>query len=156
MIIDEVAPMLTCIQSNDGFLYELLMRAHPDQPAVTKIRIGPYLFKPEHQPKVGPLGVMTQGPEPKFWIMHRMTDFSNPRGWQRLHWEIADNEPGSPAYLVARGLLKPGTSGLFRFLSTIPPGGVRAGMEIYRGDDHKDYGVSGPNYEPYMQGHDEH
>jgi len=45
---------------------------------------------------------------------------------------------------------------LFRFVSFFPPGGMRTGLEVYRGDGRKDYGVSGPNYEKFLQGEHEH
>ncbi len=106
MIIPEVAPQLTCVASNDGFLFELLLRAEEGKPAITKIRIGPYLFRPEYQPKPLLLGLTSGGPESGFW-MHK----SVPRGWSRLHWEVALNEPDSPTYLVSTGTLLPGTQG---------------------------------------------
>jgi hypothetical protein len=151
MIIPEVAPMLTCTASGDGFVYELTLRAREGQAAITKIRIGPYQFAPEYQPHPLPFGLSRGGPEPGFW-MHRRT----PPGWSRFRWEVAVNEPGSPTYLVANGLLKPGMAGLFQFVSFYPPGGVRAGLEVWRGQEHDDCGVSGPNYEPYFAGGHEH
>ena len=63
MIIPEVAPQLTCVASNDGFLYELLLRAEEGKPAITNIRIGPYLFRPDYQPKPLFLGLTAGGPE---------------------------------------------------------------------------------------------
>ena len=151
MIIPEVAPMLTCVANNDGFMYELLMRADEGKPAITRLRLGPYLFRPEYQPKPLFLGLTSAGPEAAFW-MHK----SVPRGWSRLRWEVALNEPDEPTYLVSTGALAPGTQGLFRFVSFFPPGGLRTGLEVYRGDARKDYGVSGPNYENFLRGEHEH
>ncbi len=151
MIIPEVAPQLTCVASNDGFLFELLLRAEEGKPAITKIRIGPYFFRPEYQPKPLFLGLTSGGPESGFW-MHK----SVPRGWSRLHWEVALNEHDSPTYLVSTGTLLPGTQAMFRFVSLFPPGGLRAGLELYRGDEHWDCGVTGPNYEKFLSGEHEH
>ncbi len=156
MIIPEVAPMLTCTATNDGFLYELLLRAEEGKPALTQIRLGPYYFLPEHQPKPLPLGLSalgltSGGPESGFW-MHK----SVPRGWSRLRWQVAVNEAQTPTYLVSSGTLLPGTSGLFRFVSFFPPGGLRTGLELYRGSSRYDCGVSGPNYERFLRGEHEH
>jgi len=148
MIIEEVAPMLTCVASNDGFQFELLLRAQEGLPAITKIRIGPYHFREEFQPKPAPFGLSKGGPESAFW-MHK----SAPRGWSRIRWEVAENEPGQPAYLVSNGVLSPGTQGIFKFTSFYAPGGLRIGLEVYRNAEHRDYGVSGPNYETFMKGH---
>ena len=145
MIIPEVAPMLTCTASNDGFLYEMVIRADEGLPAITKIRIGPYDFRPDYKPHPLPLGLTKGGPESGFWLHKRV-----PRGWSRLRWEIAVNEPGEPTYLVSNGTLRPGTQGLFQFVSLFPPGGMRAGLEVSRGDTHRDCGVSGPNYEKFL------
>ncbi len=147
MIIPEVAPMLTCTASNDGFLYELLLRAPEGQAAITKIRLGPYHFRPDYQPKALFLGLTRGGPEAAFWMHKRV-----PRGWSRLRWHIAVNEPGSPTYLISEGTLRPGTSGMFQFVSLFAPGGLRAGLELYRGETHTDVGVTGPNYERFLQG----
>ncbi len=154
MIIPEVAPMLTCTATNDGFLYELQLRGDEGKPAITKIALGPYFFLPEYQPKpVGPVGfgLTRGGPESGFW-MHK----SAPRGWSRLHWRVAHDEAETPTYLVSSGVLAPGTSGLFRFVSFFPPGGLRAGLALYRGDARYDCGVSGPNYERFLRGEHEH
>ena len=151
MIIPEAAPMLTCAANNDGFLYELLLRADEGKPALSKIRLGPYLFRPEYQPKPLALGLTRGGPESAFW-MHK----SVPRGWSRLHWEVAFDEAGTPTYLVSVGTLLPGASGLFRFVSFFPPGGMRTGLELYRGDSRYDCGISGPNYERFLRGEHEH
>ena len=156
MIIPEAAPMLTCTANNDGFLYELLLRADEGRPAITQIRLGPYYFTLEHQPK--PLfpnlnfgGLSRGGPEPAFW-MHK----SVPSGWSRLRWQVALDEAETPTYLVSSGTLLPGKSGLFRFVSFFPPGGLRTGLEVYRGDARYDCGVSGPNYERFLRGEHEH
>jgi hypothetical protein len=151
MIIPEVAPMLTCVATNDGFMYELLLRAEEGKPAITQIRLGPYDFRPEYQPKPLFLGLTHGGPENAFW-MHK----SVPRGWSRLHWQVALNEPDAPTYLVSSGTLLPGTQGLFRLVSFFPPGGLRTGLELYRGSSRYDCGVSGPNYERFLRGEHEH
>ena len=147
MIIPEVAPMLTCTSSPDGFLYELVLRVGEGQAAVTKIRIGPYAFRHDYQPKPLFLGLTKGGPESAFWMHKRV-----PRGWSRFRWHVAVDEPGSPTYLVSEGILKPGTQGLFQFVSLFAPGGMRAGLEVHRGAEHKDCGVTGPNYERFLQG----
>ncbi len=151
MIIPEVAPMLTCTAGNDGFLYELLLRAEEGRPSISKIRLGPYLFRPEYQPHALFLGLTRGGPESGFW-MHKST----PRGWSRLRWEVALDEPDAPTYLVSEGTLPPGETGLLRYVSFFPPGGLRTGLEVYRGSGHTDYGVSGPNYEKFLRGEHEH
>jgi hypothetical protein len=154
MIIPEVAPMLTCTANNDGFLYELLLRAEEGKSAITQIRLGPYFFLPEYQPKplgLASLGLTRGGPESGFW-MHK----SVPRGWSRLHWQVALNEAQTPTYLVSSGTLLPGTSGMFRLVSFFPPGGLRTGLELYRGQSRYDCGVSGPNYERFLRGEHEH
>lgn len=145
MIIPEVAPMLTCIQTNDGFQYELLLRATEGTSPITKIRIGPYALLEKYRPKSSVFGLTRGGPENAF-LMHK----SGPRGWSRLRWEVAENEPGSPTYLVSTGLLKPGTQGMFRFISMQHPGGLRTNLEVWRGESRRDCGVSGPNYEQFM------
>ena len=151
MIIPEVAPMLTCTAVNDGFLYELLLRAPEGKPAITQIRIGPFFFKPDYQPRPMALGLTRGGPESAFW-MHKRA----PRGWSRLRWQVALDEPESPVYLVSQGNLAPGEQGIFQFVSMFPPGGLRTGLELYRGRDHWDCGISGPNYEQFLQGDHEH
>jgi len=146
MIIPEVSPMLTCVASNDGFLYELVITAAEDRPAITKIRIGPYLFRSDYKPRPGILGLSQGGPESAFWMHKR-----SPRGWGRLHWEVDENEPDSPVYLACEGNLAPGAEGLFRFLSLFPPGGLRTGLQMFRGSQHWDVGVAGPNYERFLR-----
>ena len=106
MIIPEVAPMLTCTAGSDGFLYELVLRAEEGKPAITKIRIGPYFFRHDYTPQPLPFGLTRGGPESGFW-MHKRA----PRGWSRLHWEVAENEPDTPTYLVSTGTLAPGDAG---------------------------------------------
>jgi hypothetical protein len=151
MVIAEGAPLLTCTKINDGYMYELVLRAEEGQAPITKIRLGPYPFKSEYQPRPGSgiFGITTGGPESGFW-MHKRT----PRGWTRFHWEVAEDEPGHPAYLVTQGVLAPGSRGSFQFVSFYPPGGLRAGLEIYRGSEHTDLGVAGPNYEHFLDGND--
>ncbi len=144
MIIPEVAPMLTCTASPDGFLYELVLRAAEGQPAITRVRLGPYFFRPEHQPHPFVLGLTSGGPESAFW-MHKRA----PRGWSRLRWEVAHDEPDTPTYLAWHGTLAPGTQGLFQFVSLFAPGGLRTGLELRRGDARYDCGVTGPNYEKF-------
>ena len=147
MIIPEVAPMLTCTRSGDGFQYELLLRAEEGLPAITKLRIGPYLFKPEYRPRKGLFGTISGGPENGFW-MHKST----PRGWSRFNWEVVDTEPDSPCYLTSVGVLHPGEQAIFKFTSMLAPGGLRAGLEVYRHGEHRDYGITGPNYEHFLLG----
>ena len=151
MIIPEVAPMLTCTAVPDGFMYELTLRAPEGRPAITQVRVGPYFFRPDHTPRILPLGLTMGGPDNGFW-MHRRT----PTGFGRWHWEVAVNEEDAPTYLVTRGTLSPGTRGLFQFVSLIAPGGMRAGLEVWRGDAHDDCGVTGPNYERFLRGDHEH
>ena len=143
--------MLTCTASNDGFVYELLLRADIGKPAITKIRIGPYFFQQEYKPHPVFLGLTKGGPESGFW-MHK----SVPSGWSRLHWEVALDEARAPTYLSSSGTLAPGAQGLFRYVSFYPPGGLRSGLEVYRGSEHWDCGVSGPNYEKFTLGDHEH
>ena len=147
MIIPEVAPMLTCTRSGDGFQYELLLRAAEGLPAITKIRIGPYLFKPEYRPRKGLFGTIAGGPETGF-LMHKST----PRGWSRFNWEVATDEPDSPTYLVSRGVLHPGEQGIFKFISEFAPGGLRTGLQVTRNKDIRYFGVTGPNYEHFLEG----
>jgi len=147
MIIPEAAPMLTCTANNDGFLYELVLRATEGQPAITQIRIGPYAFRPDYRPRPLMLGLSRGGPESAFWMHKRV-----PPGWSRLRWHVALDEPGSPTYLVSEGVLKPGKQGLFQFVSLFAPGGMRAGLEVHQGREHKDCGVTGPNYERFLEG----
>lgn len=150
MIIPEVSPALDCVQTANGFQYELLLRAPEGLPAITKIRLGPYFFRPEFQPRpfsfpFNLLGLSRGGPEAGFWMTAR-----TPRGWSRWHWEVAEDEVDSPAYLAATGTLAPGAAGLFKFVSFYAPGGLRTGLELWRGGTHRDCGVSGPNYERFF------
>lgn len=147
MIIPEVAPMLTCTQINDGFLYEMQINAAEGQDTITKIKIGPYYFKDQHRPRPGFLGIMMGGPDNGF-LMHKAT----PRGWSRINWEVDADEPGQPAYIVARGTLNPGTQGIFKFVSMHRPGGLRAGLQIFRGERTTECGVSGPDYHKFSAG----
>ena len=147
MIIPEVAPMLTCTQVNDGFLYELQISAQEGQDAITKIRIGPYFFKDAYRPTAGFMGIgSTGGPEGAF-LMHKST----PRGWSRLWWQVDMDEEGQPAYLVAHGAMNPGTQGLFQFVSMFKPGGLRAGLQLFRGERTTECGVSGPDYHRFFE-----
>jgi len=152
MIIPEVAPMLTCTQINDGYLYELQVHAAEGQEPITKIKIGPYYFKDNFRPRPGLFGIGTVGgPDSGFW-MHKST----PRGWSRITWEIDNDAPGRPVYIVSRGALNPGTQGLFQFVSLHRPGGLRAGLEIYRTERHTDCGVSGPDYHRFSVSDHDH
>jgi hypothetical protein len=144
MIIEETSPMLTCVKANDGYLYELAIKNSRHKAPIDKLRIGPYHFKPAFKPRNGFLGFPAGGPENAFW-MHKRA----PSKWSRFHWEVDAFD--SAAYLVIDGLLAPGETGEFQFLSLYPPGGLRAGLEIYRGSDHVDYGVTGPNYEEFLE-----
>jgi hypothetical protein len=147
MIIKEVAPTLSCTASGDGFLFELPLNADPNLPPITKVRLGPYFFKPEYQPKPLALGLSAGGPESGFWL-HKKT----PWGWSRWHWEVDTSQAEPAFYLVTSGVLSPGKRGIFQFVSIYPPGGLRAGLEVYRDDQHVDYGVTGPNYEHFLAG----
>jgi hypothetical protein len=151
MIIEEVAPTLTCVAARDGFQYELLLRADPNFPAITKIRIGPYIFKPEYQPTNSFISLRSEGPDSGFWM-----NKSTPRGWSPWRWEQDKSLPDQPWYLVSKGVMSPGQQGLFKFISMYAPGGLRAGMELFRGTDHNDYGVTGPNFEHFLIGGDVH
>lgn len=85
MIIPEVSPALECVQTADGFQYELLLRAPKGLPAITKIRIGPYFFRSEFQPRpfsfpFNLLGLSRSGPETGFWMKGR-TVAALENGW---------------------------------------------------------------------------
>lgn len=154
MIIEEVAPTLTCVSAQVGFQYELLLRADPNLAAITKIRIGPYPFKPDHQPSNSMLSLNSDGPDNSFW-MNKVGFWimrSTPVGWTGWRWEQDTTAEDKPWYLVSNGVMSPGRQGLFKFVSDYAPGGLRAGLEIYRGDQHSDYGVTGPNYEHFLVG----
>lgn len=138
-------PMLTCVQKNDGYQFELLIRVAQNEAEVTKVRIGPYFFKDQYKPTPIVGGLLTKGgPENTFW-MHQ----SAPPGWSRLRWETALDEPEQPTYLAWDGHLIPGGTGVFRFISLFKPGGLRVGMILYRGNDKQFLGVTGPNYERF-------
>jgi hypothetical protein len=129
-----------------------MLSVAPDEEAITRIRLGPYKFRPEHRPKPALGGlVSTGGPENVFW-MHR----SVPPRWSRPKWVFAEDEPDQPYYLEWTGYLAPGSVGVIRFLSIYPPGGLRAGLVIYRGQEPTYYGVTGPNYEQFEAGHHDH
>ena len=147
MIIPEVAPMLTCTQINDGFLYELQVHAAEGQEPITKIKIGPYYFKESYRPRPGFMFIMIGGPDNGFW-MHK----SSPRGWSRITWEVDMDDPEHPAYIVSKGTLNPGTQGLFQFVSIYKPGGLRTGLKIFRGERSTECGVSGPDYHRFFAG----
>ena len=142
----EIAPpMLTCVQKNDGYQFELMIQVGRDEQAITKIRIGPYNFRKECRPNPKMGGLMSSGgPENCFW-MHK----SAPPGWSRIRWEIADEEPDSPVFLAWDGRLEAGSVGVFRFISLYRPGGLRAGMILYRSSKEEHIGVNGPNYEKF-------
>lgn len=148
LTLDPAVPQLTTVSRPDGFQYELMIRVGPDEPEITKIRIGPYNFKPQYRPRPMLGGLLNSGgPENIFW-MHRST----PPGWSRPKWEQAVDEPGEPFYIAWSGHLDPGKIGVFRFLSIFPPGGLRAGLVIYRGDEVTKLGVTGPNWEKFEVG----
>src|SRR5580704_1884902 len=107
MIIDEVCPTLTCVKGQDGFQYELLLNASANMPAITKIRIGPYLFKPEHQPGNAAFGFHGGEPESDFWMNTWILGWktSTPANWSYWKWQPAEVD-GAPAwYLVTTGVL---------------------------------------------------
>ncbi len=137
--------MLTCVQKNDGYQFELLIRVGLSEAPITKVRIGPYFFKDEYKPAPMLGGLLSKGgPENAFW-MHQ----SAPPGWSRIRWENAPDEPGEPTYLAWVGNLAPGSTGVFRFISLFKPGGLRVGMILYRGKETEFLGVTGPNYERF-------
>lgn len=153
MIIDEASTTLTCVKGLDGFQYELLLKAAPDQPAVTKIRIGPYLFKPEHQPRLALFGFHVGDPEGDYWMNTWILGWktSTPANWSFWKWEVDEVDGHRAWYLVTRGVLNPGKQALLKYCSNFGPGGLRAGLEIYRGEQHVDLGVTGPNYEHFLE-----
>ena len=154
MIIEEASPTLTCVAAGDGFQFELLLRADPKLPAINKVRIGPYHFKPEYQPSNSPLSLKSDGPDNGFWLNTGFLKVkATPWGWSGWRWEQDLNVPDKPWYLTARGVLSPGKQGLFQLTSMYTAGGLRAGLEIFRGDDHSDYGVTGPNYHDFLVDH---
>src|SRR5580704_13506738 len=143
MIIEEAAPTLTCSATEDGFKYELLLQADPKLSAITKVRLGPYFFKPDFQPTNSPFSLRSEGPDSGFWLNTGFLKIkSTPWGWSAWRWEQDQNVPDNPWYLVSRGALSPGKTALFKLTSMYTAGGLRAGLEIYRGDDHSDYGVT--------------
>ena len=149
---DQPAPQLTTVSKPDGFQYELLLEVHDGEREITCVRIGPYKFKNEYRPKAMLGGIITSGgPENCFW-MHRGV----PPRWSRPKWIIAEDEPDQPVYIQWNGHLAPGELGVIRFISIYPPGGLRAGLVIYRGEDISSYGVTGPNYEQFELGHSVH
>ena len=139
--------MLTCVQMNDGYQFELMVQVPFDDREITKISIGPYRFRKEYRPSPMLGGMLSRGGPESAFIMHK----SSPPGWSRLRWETRTDEPDEPAYLTWEGHLKPGSTGVFRFISFYKPGGLRAGMIIWRGDDKQYLGVTGPNYERFEE-----
>jgi len=141
----DAAPMLTCIGTNDGYQFELMLRVGIDENAITKIRVGPFHFKDEFTPKpiLGGL-FMKGGPENCIW-MHK----SAPPGWSRVRWEVVRDEPDNSTYLTWTGNLAPGSIGVFKFISIYMPGGLRTGLTLFQGESETHYGVSGPNYEKF-------
>lgn len=148
---DEIVPQLTTVSKPDGFQFELMLNVGTNEKEITGVRIGPYRFAKEYQPKsmLGGL-VASGGPENAFW-MHK----SVPAGWSRPKWVIAEDEADRPVYLEWKGHLAPGEMGVIRFISIYPPGGLRAGLTIYHDHEPTYYGVTGPNYEKFeVGGHD--
>ncbi len=143
-------PMLTCVHVNDGYQFELLIRVPLDEQPITKVQIGPYLFRSNFVPRkrLGGL-IMAGGPENSLF-MHK----SAPPRWSRIRWEVLEDQPGTPVYLTWTGGLDPGSVGVFRFISLFPPGGLRAGLVLTQGSTQLNYGVNGPNYERFEAGHD--
>jgi hypothetical protein len=146
----EIAPpMLTCVRKNDGSSFELMVTVCREEQELTKIRIGPYRFKPAHQPKPILGGIVTIGGPEYAFFMHQ----SAPAGWSRIRWEWDGEGDERGCFLAWEGRLAPGSTGVFRFLSMYAPGGLRAGMILFRGKDEAHYGVSGPNYERFESHH---
>ncbi|HEY3329561.1 MAG TPA: hypothetical protein VGK19_06030 [Capsulimonadaceae bacterium] len=149
---DDVVPQLTTIAKPDGFQFELMLNVGADEKEITRVRIGPYHFKDEFRPKAILGGLIASGgPESAFW-MHKNV----PPRWSRPKWVIAEDEPDQPLYLEWNGHLAPGDMGVIRFISIYPPGGLRAGLVIYRGQEPTYYGVTGPNYEQFEIGSHDH
>lgn len=139
------APMLTCISVSDGYQFELLLRVGREEPAITRVRIGPYFFKKEYTPTKILGGLLTVGGPENAMLMHK----SVPPRWSRLGWEVKSVDQTEATYIAWHGSLGPGQVGVFRFVSLLPPGGLRVGLEIDAGRTTENYGVSGPNYEHY-------
>jgi hypothetical protein len=149
LIVDAAAeaapPMLTCVKLNDGFQFELLIRVPRDEEPITKVQIGPYLFRDQYIPRKALGGLLTLGGPESGFLMHK----SAPPRWTRLAWEVLRDEPGSPTFLSWSGSLEPGDVGVFRFISNFPPGGLRAGLVLSKGDATLHFGINGPNYERF-------
>ena len=153
LIVDAAAeaapPMLTCVKLNDGFQFELLIRVPKDESPITKVQIGPYLFREDYIPKKALGGLLTRGGPELALFMHK----SAPPRWTRLTWEVFPDQPGSPTFLTWSGNLEPGRTGVFRFISMFPPGGLRAGLVLTQGSEQLHFGVNGPNYERFEGNH---
>jgi hypothetical protein len=153
LIVDAAAeaapPMLTCLRLNDGYQFELLIRVPRDEEPITKVQIGPYLFREKYVPKKALVGLLTVGGPENGFMMHK----SAPPRWSRLFWEILSDQPGSPTFLSWTGSLEPGRTGVFRFISMFPPGGLRAGLVLAQGNQIHNFGVNGPNYERFEKDH---
>jgi hypothetical protein len=141
--------MLTCVKLNDGFQFELLIRVPRDENPITKVQIGPYLFRENYVPKKAWGGLLTLGGPESGFFMHK----SAPPRWSRIGWEVFLDQPGSPTFLSWTGNLEPGKTGVFRFISMFPPGGLRAGLILTQGNLPVNYGVNGPNYERFEESH---
>ena len=139
------SPMLTCVQKSEGYRYELLVQVGSDEDPITKIRLGPYRFRPEYRPIPMFGGFISRGGPENAFLMHA----GSPPGWSRPRWEIAKDEEDEPIYLAWEGRIDRGSTGVFRFLSFFKPGGLRAGLEIHRGKSVQRCGVTGPNYERF-------
>ncbi|MDR3709681.1 MAG: hypothetical protein P4L33_15395 [Capsulimonadaceae bacterium] len=146
----DVVPQLTTVAKPDGFQYELMLSAATTEKAVTRIRLGPYHFDAGHRPKVALGGLVSMGGPESSLLMHR----ASPARWSRPRWVEAVDEADHPVYLEWNGYLAPGTVGVIRFLSIYPPGGLRTGLSITRGNETTCYGVTGPNYEHLESGHE--
>src|SRR3569833_441914 len=118
MIIEEASPTITCVATGDGFQYELLLHADPKLPTITKVRIGPYEFKPEYQPTNSPLSLKTDGPDSGFWLNTGFLKMKlTPLGWSNWRREQDTEAENKPWYLVSRGALAPGKKALFKYTS---------------------------------------
>jgi hypothetical protein len=153
LIVDAAAeaapPMLTCVKLNDGFQFELLIRVPRNENPITKVQIGPYLFRDKYIPKKSLGGLLTLGGPETAFFMHK----SAPPRWSRINWEVYEDLQDCPTYLSWTGNLEPGRTGVFRFISMFPPGGLRAGMILTQGNQQLHFGVNGPNYERFEKGH---
>jgi hypothetical protein len=153
LIVDAAAeaapPMLTCVRSNDGYQFELMIRVPRNENPITCVQIGPYLFQEKYIPKKTLGGLWISGGPENCFLMHK----SSPPRWSRIAWEVKTDQPGSPTFMAWTGNLEPGDTGVFRFISAFPPGGLRAGLIITQGNDILNFGVNGPNYERFEVHH---